>query len=237
MELYFDIIPSELNTIILSYLHYEKLLDLDNIVKINYEELFAIRFSKQYKDIKNIFRVDKTLEKYKNEWDSLYVNYSYKINEDINYYTPIMSNVYYTVKIYNKYKDFFWIKENLFNKGLNFDKLAYYIYDMLKTLKKLQGLNKKFNIESLSSINHKYILLYMYEGSIIYALICFIFFDRPSNNFGLSVKELIRQLKLGISKLYMLQYPDIKDDNTEYMIYKNIVDTAKEYVKKNELKK
>ena len=234
MELYFDILPSELNNIILSYLHYKELIDLNNIVKINYEELFAIRFPKEYRDIKNIFRIDKTLEKYKNKWDVFYIGYIGLGNMDI---VSIVSDVYYTVKIYDKYKDFFWIKENLLHKGLNFDKLTYYIYNMLKTLEDLQELNKILTIESLNDIRYEYISLYISETSITYALICFVFFDRPQNNFGLSVNELIEKLKLGISELYMLQWPDLEDGDTEYAIYQNIIDVAKKYVEKNELKK
>ena len=119
MATYFDIIPEELNYIILSYLDYDEIDDISSILisTLSYEELFKIVFSTEYKDIKEIFRLDKSLNKYKDKCDILYKDYlnrnvmidrwiyykkdSYTLYQEFNMYNPIFI-IYFTLLNYSK---------------------------------------------------------------------------------------------------------------------------------------
>jgi len=82
MNTHFDYIPEELNDIILSYLDYNELLDLrsevqqlDEIFKINYEKLFAIRYSEYYKNFKLVLHKD--FNQYRNMWELFYLEFNF----------------------------------------------------------------------------------------------------------------------------------------------------------------
>ena len=114
MSLYFDNLPSELSNIILSYLDYNDLMELDNIMKVNYEALFRLNYPIYYTGFKNIFKIDKYLRQYRNMWELFYndfINNKVDRNDILMIYHKVSlhkihtctNDVYYSFIINYKY--------------------------------------------------------------------------------------------------------------------------------------
>ena len=112
--LYFEILPSELTNIIFSHLKYDDLLEIDEIVTINYEELFRLNYSTYYVGFKTIFKIDKYTRKYKKLWELFYndfINNKVDQNDILMIYSKIKphemhtctSDVYYSFILNHKY--------------------------------------------------------------------------------------------------------------------------------------
>ena len=209
MMTYFDIIPEELNYIILSYLEYDEVDDISGILisTLSYEELFKIVFPTEYKDIKEIFILDKSLNKYKDRWDILYKDYlnrnimtdriyykkdSYPSFQEFNMYNPIFYNIFYTVKLFKDYPQWGWVKDRLTeSKKILSDYLAFYIVQSLDIYQ-----NRRIYIDPIikdKTLNG--LCKYQAPGISLYHLMIFIFIDEP--NFGMTIDELIDEVDLG----------------------------------------
>src|SRR5436305_1721107 len=114
MEVYFNLLPEELNYVIFSYLNYEESVEIEEIIPINYEKLLGINYPEDYKDIKEIFNIDDTIRKYKNnKWDILYKDiitrrkHNSPFDIDFILFNSISNNIDNTIFIYKKYNEFF----------------------------------------------------------------------------------------------------------------------------------
>lgn len=206
--LYFEYLPEELNYVISSYIEYDDLENLEDVLYVNYEKLFAINYPKDYKDVKEIFSVDETIKKYKNKWDILYrdiiLRKKYYNPFDINFllYNSISNNIHYTILIYKNYNEFFKYKKFLYDKGLKSDYLSYYIYKMINDLKMeiVDNLYENFKQFSYQDLNN------IYSTSVItYAMIFLLHVNNP--NFGASIDDLSQYLE----GIYM-KYDDVSLD-------------------------
>ena len=244
MELYFNYLPSELNNIVLSYLEYEELVDLDEIITVNYEQLFAIKLPFMYKDIKEIFRIDKTIGRYRNKWDLLFKDFLNDLDDDeldnikkFTKFNSISFNIYYTVYCYKEYPIFFWFKDYLYNRGLKSDYLPYYIFSTFSILEswnvdtneKFLKINHQFLFDNLKYVTSEYLDYNTDTDSdqtISYAIICYLLFESP--NFGLSPTKTIDNV---IEVLGHIPSYNIENGETLlYIIYDDIVTSLDKYI-------
>ena len=210
MSLYFETLPNELNYTIISYLDYE---EIDNFLFINsqlhYKDLFRFIFPIEYKDIINILKIDKGVRKYRNKWDILYQGYLLKNNlpngyipeylshmefkypqyEDSYICNSIFINIFYTVKLYQEYPEWVWIRNKLFKKFTS-DSLSLHIVGSLEGLIK-HGIILDPNITDITKNGLKKYELST-ESLELYTLLLFIYIDEP--NFWMTLDEFIDYL-------------------------------------------
>src|SRR6266496_3527849 len=142
METHFNYIPKELTNIILSYLEYEDLIDLneiEGIPNINYEKLFSIRFPEDYRGFKLV--LNKDFPKYRKMWNLFYAEF-----ESMNL-NSITSNIKYSSFLLMDYPRFY-VYIDRFIKLVNYNAInnviPFFIWEVANEIKYYE---KDANIE------------------------------------------------------------------------------------------
>ena len=149
--LYFEILPSELSNIIFSYLDYNDLIDLDDIMKVNYEELFRIRYPNDYKNFKVLFQKDETMRIYRKMWELFYLEFT--VNSNTN---SITDNIKYSSLLLIEYPQFYKYKKIFKNIGIENNSLSYELWFILNYLKEHLYNDSNKNFEGIEHIKKFY---------------------------------------------------------------------------------
>src|SRR6266498_1153180 len=94
--MYFDLLPKELLNTILVYLNNDELTNLEGIkyirripnsdqIKIDFKELYRMKYLTSYGNINIMFLNDYTLRKYDNSWEILYLEQNGNTKQSIAY--------------------------------------------------------------------------------------------------------------------------------------------------------
>ena len=210
-----ETLPVELNYTILSYLDYD---DIDNVLfitdQLNYKDLFKFAFPTEYKDILNIFKIDEGVRKYRNEWNVLYHGYSLMKNLPVGYIpehhsglglyypqyedtyicNPIFISIFYTIKLYQEYPEWVWIRNKLIkSRKFTSDSLSSHIVKSLEYFTPRTNYTDELLDPTVSDNTEIGLKKYSWHtNEFMYMILLFVYIDEP--NFWMSLDEFIKIL-------------------------------------------
>lgn len=139
MEVYFNLLPEELNHVIFSYLDYENILEIKNVItfQINFNILFSVTYKDYYNNFKTLFKYDKKLSIYQNMSELFYLEYTTKnmITIDQNCITTDLTFRSLILKDYPLFYKYIDIFDEIY-------KLYSYSFDIWATLNDINKYSK-----------------------------------------------------------------------------------------------
>ena len=164
-----QILPQELNNLVFSYLDHNDLLNIEDAlsIKINYEEVFRIRYNSTYVRIKKLFNSDKNMRKYRNMWELFYFDTE---NMLLN---PITDEIYNKLILLESYSDYYKYIEILKNFNLTSEiELVKMMCDVLQSLKEQQPCFLNLNDSNLEEhVEALFDLLFDLGNGILFPII------------------------------------------------------------------
>ena len=164
-----QILPSELNNLVFSYLNHDDLLNIEDVlsIKVNYEEVFRIKYNSTYVRIKKLFDSDKNMRMYRNMWELFYFDTE---NMLLN---PITDEIYNKLILLENYSDYYKYIEILKSFNLTSEiELVKMMCDVLQSLKEQQPCFLNLNDGNLEEhVEALFDLLFYLGNGILFPII------------------------------------------------------------------